>query len=73
MAEQHSAHEAPGLPQITDEAGDTPMWVPILGLTLLALMALVFAYEVNTAEPAGEAAAVDAPAEPAEPAEPPAE
>ena len=38
MAEEH--HHAPGLPEIHDEAADTPMWLPLLGLTLFALVAL---------------------------------
>lgn len=30
----------PGLPEIQDEAADTPMWVPVLGLGLFVLVAL---------------------------------
>lgn len=33
----------PGLPDVYDEAGDSPSWLPALGLGLLALLALVFA------------------------------
>ncbi|MBC7173271.1 MAG: hypothetical protein H5U40_12610, partial [Polyangiaceae bacterium] len=47
MAEQHSAHES-GLPQITDEAADTPMWVPVLGLFVLAALALALIYVIST-------------------------
>jgi len=36
-AEAHAAHPAPGLPEVHDEAGDTPLWVPIVGATLLVL------------------------------------
>lgn len=39
---QEHGHEAPGLPEIRDEAADTPLWVPVLGLSLLVLLALVF-------------------------------
>lgn len=30
----------PGLPPVHDEAPDTPMWVPLLGLGVLVLAAL---------------------------------
>lgn len=30
-------HPAPGLPTVHDEAADTPMWIPILGVTLFLL------------------------------------
>lgn len=30
-------HSAPQLPDVTDEAGDTPKWVPVLGVALLVL------------------------------------
>lgn len=30
----------PGLPEIREEAADTPRWVPLLGLTLLVLSVL---------------------------------
>lgn len=33
------AHTPPELPEITDEAGDTPRWVPLLGLVLFVLSA----------------------------------
>jgi hypothetical protein len=32
--------EAPRLPDVTDEAGESPTWVPLLGLALLCLAAL---------------------------------
>lgn len=31
-------HHAPELPEVTDEAGDTPSWVPLLGAALFVLM-----------------------------------
>jgi hypothetical protein len=37
----------PSLPTVVDEAGDTPTWVPILGLVLFGLAALIIA--VSTA------------------------
>jgi hypothetical protein len=50
MAEK-SAHEPPGLPKVEDEALDTPMWVPILGLSLLGALALLFVYQATVEEP----------------------
>ncbi|NOY94234.1 MAG: hypothetical protein GXP55_23905 [Deltaproteobacteria bacterium] len=40
MTEAHEPH-APTLPEVKDEAGDTPTWVPILGIVLLSLFALM--------------------------------
>jgi len=40
MTEAHESH-APTLPDVTDEAGDTPNWVPIVGLVLLSVIALM--------------------------------
>lgn len=40
MAHPSAAHDpsaAPGLPEIRDEAADTPMWIPALGLALFVL------------------------------------
>ena len=34
---------APGLPEIVDEAPDTPAWVPALGLGLFAAVAIAVA------------------------------
>jgi len=73
MADEH--HHAPGLPEIHDEAADTPMWLPTLGLAIFAIVALFLiaraAVEDASAElegtiveaPADEPAAADAPAE----------
>jgi hypothetical protein len=36
-------HAGPSLPEVIDEAADTPNWVPALGLGLFALISLVFA------------------------------
>jgi len=33
------AHTPPELPEIRDEAGDTPRWVPLLGVVLFVLSA----------------------------------
>lgn len=35
-------HEPPRLPDIRDEAADTPNWVPLVGLALLTLAVLYF-------------------------------
>lgn len=61
-------HEV-GLPEIHDEAGDTPMWVPALGLGLLVLATLYLlissAFGDDEADaPPPAPAAVEAAAEP---------
>ncbi|MCG8555805.1 MAG: hypothetical protein MJD61_11045 [Proteobacteria bacterium] len=33
--------EPPGLPEVHDEAADTPSWVPLAGFTLLAVVSLL--------------------------------
>lgn len=85
MAGSHDSHAAdehveaqphPALPTITDEAADTPMWVPIAGLGLFLVLALFVALRSamapedpasepgaeDTAEEAAEAPAAEAPA-----------
>jgi hypothetical protein len=55
----------PHVPPVVDEAANTPSWVPLIGLLLLALAGLWLVYRVATAEddkppaeivPEGEAA-----------------
>lgn len=62
MAE-HSEHELTSVPAtIRDEAGETPMWVPIVGLVLLALVGVSFAIRTAIESgPLGEGAAVVVP------------
>lgn len=38
-----ASKEPPRLPEVQDEAGNTPSWVPLLGLGLLCLVALLIA------------------------------
>ena len=38
----HESNKAPEIPEIIDEAGDTPWWVPVLGMALFALFTLLF-------------------------------
>ncbi|MET0386345.1 MAG: hypothetical protein ABW321_10325 [Polyangiales bacterium] len=42
--------DPPSLPKVVDEAGDTPSWVPALGLALFALLALLFAARYATSD-----------------------
>lgn len=42
----HDEPDVPGLPEIQDEAADTPMWVPATGLALLAALVLMLVYHV---------------------------
>jgi hypothetical protein len=68
------ANTPPTLPTVVDEAGDSPNWVPVLGLALFALVSLLVAIQFasqentqtaqDTAEP--EVAAPEQPAQPAE-------
>jgi protein-S-isoprenylcysteine O-methyltransferase Ste14 len=39
------AETPPELPEITDEAGDTPSWVPLLGVVLFVLTALYIGWQ----------------------------
>ena len=43
----HDEPDVPGLPQIQDEAADTPMWLPATGLALLAILVLMLVYHVS--------------------------
>ncbi len=65
---QASDHHRPGEPPpIQDEAADTPMWLPLVGLALLLIGAFLVIWQTATGEdetavlPAP--AAVDAPAD----------
>jgi hypothetical protein len=54
------AHSAPELPEVTDEAADTPKWVPLLGVALfvLAVAGIVMGHCSNpNAEGEGDVAA----------------
>lgn len=44
-----SEHRPGDFPEVHDEAPDTPTWVPILGIGLLALFALFAVYRAATA------------------------
>jgi hypothetical protein len=63
MADDH--HHAPGLPEIHDEAADTPMWLPMLGLAIFAIVALflITRAAVEDASAELEATGVEAPAD----------
>ena len=74
MAEATEHHQPGELPPIRDEAADTPLWLPVMGLCFLVIgaVALIWqsanAAETNTAETADVVAAEgeEAPAEPAD-------
>ena len=77
MAAHASSHDehadpqpAPGLPAIADEAEDTPMWVPALGLALFVLVALYLVIGAAFEDVDAEQAVDEAPAAEAAPAEP---
>ncbi len=53
------AHTPPELPEVTDEAGDSPKWVPWLGVAVFALGAawIGLCHMGCSAEQAGDSAA----------------
>lgn len=58
------AETPPQLPDVTDEAGNTPRWVPLLGVGLfvLALLSIVVCHSGGESEAAAEPeAAAEAP------------
>lgn len=63
------AKTPPTLPTIVDEAGDSPNWVPVLGLALFAIVSLLAAIrsygEESAQQHTDEAAQVAAPEAPA--------
>jgi len=52
------AHPAPGLPEVKDEAGDTPSWVPKVGVVVVIALLALLAYALAPIQPP----ATDAPA-----------
>jgi len=69
-------HSTPGEPPpVRDEAADSPLWLPALGLTLLLLGAIFIVWRSSATElDAGDAAAEETAEEaPGDPAEEPAE
>jgi hypothetical protein len=55
-SDTHEAHPHPPMPAVTDEAADTPTWVPITGLVLFGVMVLYIMMRAAMA-PAPDAAA----------------
>ena len=56
-------HTPPQLPEVTDEAGNTPRWVPLLGALLFAGSVILIAiFHGGSSEDAGEVPAAEAPA-----------
>ena len=52
------AHAAPTVPMtVKDEAGDTPTWLPMVGLVLLAALAFFVVYRLANPHSAAESAA----------------
>lgn len=48
MGDAH--HGPPGLPEVHDEAPNTPMWVPAVGLALIVALALTFVFRGASSE-----------------------
>jgi hypothetical protein len=51
--------EPPRLPDVVDEAGPSPRWLPWLGVGLLCLCALLIAAQATILKQAGDAATAD--------------
>jgi hypothetical protein len=49
--ENHETHPHPPMPAVTDEAADTPMWVPISGVVMFALLVLYVMIRSSLAAP----------------------
>jgi len=63
-ADGHQAPHPP-VPTVTDEAGDSPMWLPVTGLALMALLCLFALYRTANPSTSPAAEAVEAAAAPA--------
>ena len=51
-------HPAPSVPKtVKDEAGDTPTWIPLVGLALLAVLAFFVVYRAANPSTDADAAA----------------
>ncbi len=63
------AHEAtsapPELPEVHDEAGDTPLWLPVLGAALLAIAGLFLIFRAAFADAEADAGTPEPAAAPA--------
>jgi len=57
------ADTPPQLPEITDEAGETPRWVPTLGLVLFAVIVAYIWWAHRTHEAVEDGSAAGAQAE----------
>lgn len=72
MSSHHDAHDDgdvtaqphPSLPTITDDASDTPMWLPVAGLVIFVVLALYVGVHAAASHAASaEEVAIAAPAE----------
>lgn len=50
------ANTPPELPEVTDEAGDTPSWVPVLGVALFVVLAALLWWSHHDSAQDAEAA-----------------
>jgi len=57
------AHPHPALPPVTDEAPDSPAWLPVTGLALLTLLVLFALYRGASGGDAADAVGADEAAE----------
>ena len=70
MSSHHDAHDDgdvtaqphPSLPTITDDARDTPMWLPVAGIVIFVVLALYVGIRAAVSAPTGTPQEVVAPA-----------
>lgn len=55
-----ASHEPPGIPEVHDEAGDSPRWLPWLGVAVFCLLAALVVTRTSP-EPQAEGAATEEP------------
>lgn len=67
------AHPAPGLPEVKDEAGDTPPWVRYVGIIVVGALIGLLVYALKPASAPSDTPAADEQTEAAAEAEKPAE
>ena len=70
MSSNHDAHDDdvtaqphPPLPTIIDDAGDTPMWLPVAGAVIFVVLALYVGIRAASYAESAQEVAIVAPAE----------
>lgn len=69
MSEHHAPSAAPTLPEVHDEAADSPLWLPAVGFAILGLVFVFLTVMQATAEEPESAPAEEVPVADTVPAE----